>query len=81
MNHRRHDHSPARPADLDPRTSPSALIEAYQQHLVALAAARADPSRRDGGAGERAVAALAIAHAVIADLSEERWPIVRDALV
>jgi hypothetical protein len=30
--------------------------------------------------GERALAALATAHAVVADLSEERWPIVRDAL-
>jgi hypothetical protein len=81
MTHRRHDHRPARPDDLDPHASPSALLEAYQQHLIVLAAARADPSREDRGAGERAVAALAIAHAVIADLSEERWPIVRDALV
>ncbi len=81
MTHRRHGHWPARPDDLDPHASPSALLEAYQQHLIVLAAARADPSREDRGAGERAVAALAIAHAVIADLSEERWPIVRDALV
>ncbi len=82
MTHRRHDHWPARPDDLDPHASPSVLIGAYQQHLIVLAAARADPARVDrAGAGERAVAALAIAHAVIADLSEERWPIVRDALV
>ncbi len=82
MTHRRHDHWPARPDDLDPHASPSVLIGAYQQHLIVLAAARADPARVDrAGAGERAVAALAIAHAVLADLSEERWPIVRDALV
>lgn len=78
--HLRPDRLPERPDDLDPRTPPSVLLEAYQQHLFALTAARSDPAREGRATGERAVAALAIAHAVIADLSEERWPVVRDAL-
>ena len=70
---------PERPSDLDLGASPATLLEAYQQHLLVLASARAQ--ERTAGTGERAVAALAIAHAVIEDLFEERWSIVRDALV
>jgi hypothetical protein len=57
------------------------LLDTYQQHVLLLAAARVDPRREPARrVGERALAALAIAHAVVADLAEERWPIVRDAL-
>ena len=73
---------PERPSDLDLGASPATLLETYQQHLLVLASARTTSTRdRTAGTGERAVAALAIAHAVIEDLFEERWSIVRDALV
>lgn len=57
------------------------LIDTYQRHVLALAAARVDPRREPvRQVGERALAALTIAHGVIADLADERWSIVRDAL-
>ena len=70
---------PVRPSDLDPDASTPALLDSYLGHLLAMAASRAGRSAPADAAG-RAVAALAIGHALIADLSEERWPIVRDAL-
>ena len=80
--HAHRDRLPERPEDLDPRIPPVALLDAYQRHLVALTAARSGRAAEAAAVtGARAVAALAIAHAVVADLSEERWPIVRDALV
>lgn len=81
-HHRRPDPWPERPVDLDPHVPPVALLDAYERHLVVLAAARAGrPAEPPPAIGARALAALAIAHAVIDDLAEERWPIVRDALV
>ena len=80
--HLRRDRWPERPDDLDPQVSPLLLLGVYQRHLLVLAAARSGSSPElPATTAARAVAALAIAHAVVADLSEERWPIVRDALV
>ena len=82
MAHRVHrERVPDRPTDLDPGLSLVALLDRYHRHVLQLAAARADPSRASSAeVGERALAALTIAHAVVHDLFEERWPIVRDAL-
>ena len=80
--HAHRDRLPERPEDVDPRIPPVALLDAYQRHLVALTAARSGRAAEAVAVtGARAVAVLAIAHAVVADLSEERWSIVRDALV
>lgn len=70
---------PTSPADLDADTSPLVLLDAYLRHVFALAAARS-AAADSTGVGERAVAALALSHALVADLFEERWPIVCDAL-
>ena len=72
---------PGHSADLDPDLSLVALLDHYHRHVLQLAAARATPSRASSAEiGERALVALTIAHAVVQDLFEERWPIVRDAL-
>lgn len=72
---------PERPADVDPDVTTVELLEEYQRHLVSLAAARSDavamPARRRV---RHALAALAVAEVVAADLHAERWPIVVDAL-
>lgn len=70
---------PMSPADLDAGTSPLVLLDAYLRHVFALAAARSTPVQ-SSDVGERAVSALTLAHVLVADLFEERWPIVRDAL-
>jgi hypothetical protein len=76
------DRLPGRPADVDPDTSLATLLDGYHRHLLQLATARtAPPPAPSMEIAERALAALAIGHTVVRDLFEERWAIVRDALV
>lgn len=67
------------PDDLDADMSPLTLLGEYLRNVFVLAAARS-ASSPPPGVGERAVAALVLSHAMTADLFEERWPIMRDAL-
>ncbi len=73
--------SPRCAADLPPDVSPLALVELYQRHLLALTAARSQPTARAREElVDHALAALSIATALINDLREELSPIVHDAL-
>jgi hypothetical protein len=68
---------PQRPADLDGEHTLAVLVDAYARHVLALTIARAAGRPVDP---DHAVAALAIAAAMVVDLHDERWPIVRDGL-
>lgn len=72
---------PSTPADV-PDVSLDVVLAAYQHHLVVLTAARAAVDRRSAGdVVHRALAVLALGQALVDDLTEERWPVVRDGLL
>lgn len=76
-------HTSRRPGSAASDATPVALIGLYQQHLLLAVVARTrriHPGRADDAAVEHALAALSIGAALVSDLHEERWPIVRDAL-
>lgn len=73
---------PCRPADLAGDHTLAELADAYARHLLVVTSVRAGgrPVTPDRTAAH-AVAALALGRAIVADLHDEWWPIVRDALV
>ena len=57
------------------------LVDAYQRHLVVvIARGRGGAPVVAGTVAEHAVSALAIGQAIVETFTDERWPLVRDAL-
>ena len=72
---------PERPDDVPAEASAAAVPDAYERHLIVLAAARAgSPPLLPAWVVRHAVAALALSQTLVDALAGERWPIVRDGL-